>query len=214
MRRHIPQAGRAGGQISWVRLVHRRAAFCLAAGVVVLLAAAAPGDVATQPALVQALKSAPPGCMGILHVDVPAVAKQVIAELRAVKDGFPMLDLDKIKALSAKIRTADVFVVLKAADEEPRLLLVLRGGLGARDIEQLAKAVGKKKFALKKLGKGRYQDAAKPSRARVILGDEARDVAKGVIYIGSPRMLTEASVSKLGPAEAAPFAGSSPTWIP
>ncbi len=147
---------------------------------------------------------APPGADVMVHVDVAELADYFIKELRkGGPAGLAMLlgpvNVDAIESFSKKIGSVDIFAILRGTEQEPLMLAVVRGSVTVADIRELARSFGKEELPLAGRGNGRYDIAEEGDTPMLaIFGHEAADLPPGVVLFGSPELLTEQGVRKLG----------------
>ena len=150
-----------------------------------------------------AMKYAPPGAIGAIHVDCAAVAGDFLAELRKQRKAFEDLsgaELDRIAAIVAKIDVADVFVVAGPAEMKgrsmPKVIGVFRTRLAPAEIMTVLQDLGSGPASPVKGDNGRYDDAKEG--LRMIVGAEADDLDSGVVLVAKLDVLTDEFVAKLG----------------
>jgi len=157
------------------------------------------GDGDKTDAVASAMKYAPPGAVGVVHIDFKAVAGDVLAELRKHKDqlgGISDAELDQVAATMAKIDSLDMFFARDPAG--PKFVGVFRTPLAPADMTLLRK-LASEPVTLVKAANGRYDDTK--GGKRMIFGAEADHLDSGTILIGPLDMLTPEFVAKLGPGD-------------
>jgi len=140
------------------------------------------------------LDFAPPDAVGAVHVECRAIFNDAMAELARHRGELAELgvDLDALKAAWSRVVSWDMF--FSSHDNDVTTLTVLRGRVTLRDATLLLRALPFSADALPERGNGRYQVAGD----RVIVGDEADDLTRGVILAGDPKRLTPELVAALG----------------
>lgn len=160
-------------------------------------------ETGSKPAdLEAAMKHAPEKAVGLIHVEVKALAKDLLAALAKDKDAngiFSRNVLEVLGRLAGRIDAIDVFLM---PGEEGGIapLAVLRGNVGVADINEALKLLpaGGVPIALKKQGKGRYGLDQEDSPVQFLVGGEMAELPAGVIVAGIEAMLTDEFVSGLG----------------
>ena len=172
-------------------------------GLVVSAPPATRGKAPAKGPVARALEYAPKGTVGVIHVNVKAVGKDVAKELG--KAGI--LGPDAVKGLLSvlgKIESADVYLI--RGGDEPMPFVVLRGKIAADDIGRITKAFGLPPF--KKQPNGRYGPARKGGPpVLVILGSQATDLPAGVSVVGLAPMLQPEFLKTLGQQKNEKLAG-------
>jgi len=148
----------------------------------------------------RAMKYAPPGTIGIIHVDVEALASDAIDEMAKHKDKMPDVNWDEVRANSEKVSSADVYLVDQGAGQPPAPFIVLHGELRMQDLEEAFKSAGE--LPVTKGPNGRYDLTLGPMALRMVFGDQAGDVPDGVVMAGPADMVTPEFIKKLGTGEA------------
>ena len=144
-----------------------------------------------------AMEYAPPGAVGVLHVDYKALVADVLAELRKHRDrlgGISEADLDQIAAAAAKMDSVDLFIA--PGLPEPKVVGVVRTSLAPGDIMSLLQTLGAEPGTMTKGDNGRYHYTK--TRVRLIFGSEADDLDSGIVLVAPPDVLTDEFVAKLG----------------
>ena len=147
-------------------------------------------------AVASAMKYAPPGAVGVVHIDFKALAGDVLVELRKHKDqleGMSDAELDQAAATVAKIDSLDMFFAKGPA--EPKFIGVFRTLLAPADMAILKK-LASEPVTLVKAANGRYDNTK--GGTRMIFGAEADDLDSGIMLVGPLDMLTPEFVAKLG----------------
>ncbi|HUU22993.1 MAG TPA: GYF domain-containing protein, partial [Phycisphaerae bacterium] len=167
--------------------------------------------------VIAALEYAPPGTVGVLHVDFQALAGEVFKELRRREADLPKEVWDSLERVSSKIEAVDLFIVA-GKGQQPQPFVVVHGDLTAKDVQDAAKFAARVS-PLREVGSGQYEVPIEGERIRVIFGGEAKDVPAGVILAGPEELLTSKRVSKLGAGDAdwlrellGEVDGSAPIW--
>ena len=143
-----------------------------------------------------AMKYAPPGAIGVVHVDLKTVAGDILAELRKHKEqmkGISDAELDQVAATVARIDSVDMFFTKGPAG--PKIVTVFRTPLAPADMTLLRK-LASEPITLVKADNGRYDYIKGGMRA--IFGAEADDLDSGVMLMGPLDMLTAEFVATLG----------------
>ena len=157
---------------------------------------AAPTRPAKLPEAVRKVMArAPAGACGVIHFDVAAMRPALLKILNTNKDLAEefRFDAKAVAALIAKTEAADLFICVSRRSMEP--VLVLRGRAALKDLLALPKGDPLKPTPA---GNGRYDLGKKGNYPRIIVGAEAKDLAKGLLVFGRRNVLTDDVVAKLG----------------
>ena len=143
----------------------------------------------------KAMACAPPGAWGVVHFDIAAMRPALLKILSTNQELADELRFDPkaAAALFAKTEAADVFLCSPPGSGRP--LLVLRGKAALKDVLALPKGGPLKATSI---GNGRYDLGSGRNPPRLIVGAEAKDVAKGLLIVGRSKIVTDEVVAKLG----------------
>ena len=141
----------------------------------------------------QSLKYAPPGAIGVIHANMPAVRKAFLPLLKQVLPPKDRTLLGPADALAAKIEAVDCFFVKTFAGPLP--VVAARGPITPKDVAAFLEKVPGMKLPLQKRENGRY---ALGPMVQMVAGREAKDVENNVLLIGMMGMLGETSVATMG----------------
>ena len=147
----------------------------------------------------RAMKYAPPGTIGVIHLDVEALAAEAIDEMAKHKDKMPGMDWDQVRANSEKVASVDVYLVDQGAGAPPGPFVILHGTLNTEDMKKAFASGGELPFT--QVGNGRYDLTLGPMVLRMVFGDQADDVPKGLMMIGPAPMMAKGFFKKLGTGE-------------
>jgi prepilin-type processing-associated H-X9-DG protein len=190
------------------RLVRWCAAALLAAGFVAVGSGCGKAQ-ASKPAgvaLERAMKYAPAGAAGLIHVEVKALVKDVLAGV--VKglepNAIPAEVVQAANKVAEKTESVDVFLL--GSGDGPRrtlasmLLVVVHGALTPADVNEALKAIPNLPpgMTLKKGEKGRYSVENERTPILVLFGGEAPELPAGVVVGGLAPMLTSEFLAGLG----------------
>ena len=146
--------------------------------------------------VIAALKYAPAGTVGVVHVDVRVLAEEVFREFRRREANLRQEEWNSLERASSKVEAVDIFLVA-GEGEQPQPFVVVRGNLKPKDIQDAAKLAGRVP-PLREVGGGQYEVPIEGERIRVIFGGEAEGVPAGVILAGPAALLTSEGVRGLG----------------
>lgn len=183
----------------------------LMAAVAVLIAAAVGGGVLTgcsgeketttkKPAAPDPLALAPADAIGIVRVDVKAIAADLLDQLgQAEEPLLPPPVLEAVKKLADRVDSVDVFLVDGSAEAPPTLFAVVRGSLTVDDLVSAAASMtGGEKPPYTEVRPGVYDSNAGPAPIRAIFGSEAPEADDGVVLVGLQPMMTDDFIKNLG----------------
>jgi hypothetical protein len=184
------------------RSVRWFAAAMFAAALVAVSAGAASAQ-AAKPAgasLERAMKYAPDDAAGLIHVDVKALVKDVLAGI--VKgmepNAIPPELIQAIGKVGEKVEAVDVFLLSMGGEGPPMPLVVVHGTIAAEELTEAMKNLPYLRLALKKGENGRYSFENKEAPISVLFGGEAPGLPAGVIVGGLTPMLTKEFLAGLG----------------
>ncbi len=144
---------------------------------------------------------APPGTMIMAHVDVAALVESALAEVGKVPDLAPAEQVSKIEGFARKVRSVDVYAVVRGTQKPPLVLVAVHGNITLADVKEAVKSIDPKapELPLTSKGNGRYAIEGIPDEPfTVIFGSEAGDLPDDVVLVGSGSLLTDAGLKKLG----------------
>jgi hypothetical protein len=166
---------------------------------------AAPGTASRPSALDEVMKYAPQGAVGVIHVEVKALVKEVLAafakepEFKGI-EVFEANTVDAIAKLGEKIDSVELFLGPKTMLAGiPEFLIVVRGPVTPSDINQCIRAISKvDEDALTKDegAKGHYQlvDVS----MEYVQGGEATELPAGVSLAGLITGVSKEALAGLG----------------
>jgi prepilin-type processing-associated H-X9-DG protein len=153
---------------------------------------------AENAAVKQAMSLAPAKANGILHIDVKAIAPQIIEGFSQNKQIASEIKMDQFAAELKKIDSVDVYVAMDPEMQMPIVFGVLRGSMEPKSLQTIFNAFGDNDMAAPvaaEEGNGRYMI---DEMIMVVHGAEAGDLDKGVMMIGMGPMLTPEFIAGLG----------------
>ncbi|HOD80019.1 MAG TPA: hypothetical protein PKG77_01285 [Phycisphaerae bacterium] len=146
--------------------------------------------------ITRALSLAPPDAQGVIHIDVAPIVDEIFTSIRKNREKLglpPQMNLDDIEKFYRRVETFDMFFLDTRADLP--YITVARTDLTPKEFQGVVTTITGWTPPVKKTGNGRYDYA---DRVRIIYGGEAKDVPKGYLVTGSPKLLTDEFVARLG----------------
>ncbi|MBS3820961.1 MAG: hypothetical protein GVY16_00615 [Planctomycetes bacterium] len=156
------------------------------------------GARAENAAVKQAMSMAPAKANGILHIDVKAIAPQIIEGFSQNKQIASEIKMDPFAAELNKIDSVDVYVAMDPDMQMPIVFGVLRGSMKPQSLQTIFNAFGDNDMAAPvaaEEGNGRYMI---DEMIMVVHGNEAGDLDKGVMMVGMGPMLTPEFIAGIG----------------
>ena len=135
---------------------------------------------------------APREAIGVVHVNVGAVRKEVAAAFKKNEAAARELKINAVLALVEKVESMDLFLL--ASRREPMPVIVLHGTIGPKDVASFATRLAGVETAAEKGENGRY--AIGPME--MIVAPEAKDVSGQAVLLAPRGVLSDQLVAGLG----------------